>query len=153
MGEENEREVLCRFLGQHSTLTLSTVGEDGSAYVSPLFYFTDPEDPAFSLYWFSDADSCHSRNLERDARVAVAVYEEVEAWREIHGVQMIGAAFSMDDRELRRTVTRRYIERFHLGNIFRVALKASTLYGFRPSRVRYMDNRQGFGYKREFDLP
>ncbi len=150
MGDEAELELLRQFLAEHTTMTLSTVCEDGSGYVSPLFFYFDS---ACSLYWFSDADSRHSLNLERDSRVAVAIYEEVEGWREIHGVQMFGTAFSVDDRELRRTITRHYIERFHLGNIFRVALKASTLYCFRPSRVRYMDNRRGFGYKREIDLP
>lgn len=149
MGEGDEREELRCFLAQHTTMTLSTVCEDGSGYASPLFFYCDSN---CALYWFSDADSRHSRNLEREPRVAVAVYEEVESWREIHGVQMLGTAYSVDDREPRRNIIRRYTERFHLGNIFRMALKTSTLYCFCPRRVRYMDNRRGFGYKREINL-
>ena len=130
-------------LNSESTLTLATCGADGAPYAAPLFYVPD----AGRLYWFSSARSAHSRNLKRDPRASVTVYAATADWRKIRGVQMRGAARVVTDRDLRRTITAAYVERFHLGKIFQTLMTRSRLYCFEPCSIRYIDNTRGFGYK------
>ena len=130
-------------LNSESTLTLATCGPDGAPYAAPLFYLPD----AGRLYWFSSARSAHSRNLKRDPRASVTVYAATADWRKIRGVQMRGAARVVTDRDLRRTITAAYVERFHLGKIFQTLMTRSRLYCFEPCSIRYIDNTRGFGYK------
>lgn len=146
---ETQKAIESLVHGQ-STLVLSTVNADGTPHATPLFYLAGGE---LELYWFSSTSSQHSENLIRSQSVAVAIHASTERWKEICGVQMRGAAENVTDRKIRRDVTRRYCERFHLGRIFRLALSRSSLYVLRPSWIRYIDNSRHFGYRVEINLP
>ncbi len=51
--------------------TLATINADGSPWVTPVqLSFTDG-----SISWHSGIDAIHSRNLERDSRVAIVIVE------------------------------------------------------------------------------
>jgi uncharacterized protein YhbP (UPF0306 family) len=147
---ENSIEQIQQLLRKQSTLSLATVSEDGLPYVTPLFYIADD---SCCLYWFSSASSLHSVHGEINPRAAVTVYGDVEQWEMIRGVQMQGIVAQVKERERRKELTKQYVVRFNLGNIFRMALKASNLYAFQPNHIRYIDNNLGFGYKREIALP
>jgi len=148
--EQDTQAEIRRLLYNQSTFVLSTVNADGTPHATPLFYLATDE---FELYWFSAASSQHSDNLTRDHNVAIALYASTEHWKEICGIQMRGSVEKVRDRIIRRDVTRRYCERFHLGKIFRVALASSSLYVVRPSWIRYIDNSKRFGYRAEIILP
>ena len=140
--------VLALLRGQ-STLMLSTCDEAGWPQATPLFYYVDDD---LGLYWFSAEHSAHSRHVLRDARVAVTVSEPTDQWREIRGVQMRGEA-SVITGSMRKTIKALYCGRFDLGTTFRLAIMQSTLFRFRPSWIRYIDNTRGLGYKFEISLP
>ena len=131
-------------MNSESTLTLATCGADGAPHAASLFYLADDDQ---RLFWFSSARSRHSRNLKRDPRASVTVYAATADWRKIRGVQMRGAARVVTDRDLRRTITAAYVERFHLGKIFQTLMTRSRLYCFEPCSIRYIDNTRGFGFK------
>ncbi len=152
MNEENQetQEAIERLMHSQSTLVLSTVNADGTPHATPLFYLAGAE---LELYWFSAASSQHSDTLTRDRNVAIARYASTEHWKEICGVQMRGTVEKITDRKLRRDVTRRYCDRFDLGQIFRVALARSSLYVLWPAWIRYIDNSKRFGYRSEISLP
>jgi uncharacterized protein YhbP (UPF0306 family) len=141
-------DAIAALLKSQSTMALATVGEDGAARVTPLYYLADEE---LRLYWFSSAASAHSKSLLKNPAVAVAVYRPSEGWREIRGVQMRGVAAVVADRARRRTVAEAYAERFHLGRALRAGMARSRLYAFEPEWVRYIDNSRGFG--RGFEAP
>lgn len=147
--QETQKAIESLVHGQ-STLVLSTVNADGTPHAAPLFYLAGGE---LEFYWFSSTSSQHSVNLIRSRSVAGAIYAPTEHWKEICGVQMRGAVENITDRKVRRDVTHRYCERFHLGRIFRLALSRSSLYVLRPSWIRYIDNSKHFGYRAEIDLP
>jgi hypothetical protein len=147
--QETQRAIE-RLVQSQSTLVLSTVNADGTPHATPLFYLAGAE---LELYWFSDASSQHSGNLGRNCGVAVAVYASTEHWKEIRGVQIRGTVEQITDRKIRRDITLRYSDRFHLGRIFRLALTRSSLYVLRPSWIRYIDNSRHFGYRSEIHLP
>ena len=148
--QQETQKAIERLVHGQSTLVLSTVNTDGTPHAAPLFYLAGG---GLEFYWFSSKSSQHSENLVRSHSAAVAIYASTEYWKEICGVQMRGAVENITDRKLRRDVTRRYCERFHLGRIFRLALSRSSLYLLRPSWIRYLDNSRHFGYRAEIDLP
>jgi len=141
------RELVARLLQSQSTLALATAAADGTPYVAPLFYLVDD---ALRLYWFSSANSRHSRNLKRDPAAAVTVYWPTENWREIRGVQMRGTVSVVSDPARRSAIAAAYSARFQLGTAWRAVQARSRLYEFQPSWVRYLDNSIRFGYRFEF---
>jgi uncharacterized protein YhbP (UPF0306 family) len=128
-------------LREQSTLALATVNEQGLASVAPLYYLVDED---LTLYWVSSGSSEHSRNLLRDSRVAGTVYVETERWKEIRGVQMRGIATVVMEPARRKLILEKYCNRFHLGRVFRLVIRQSTLYAFRPEFFRFIDNTTGF---------
>ncbi len=148
--KQETQKAIERLVHSQSTLVLSTVNPDGKPHATPLFYLAGAE---LELYWFSSDSSQHSGNLTWDHSVAVAIYTSTEHWKEICGVQMRGAVENITDRKIRRNVTRRYCERFHLGQSFRLALARSSLYVLWPAWIRYIDNSKRFGYRSEIQLP
>ena len=143
-------EVVGRLLKGQSTLALASVGADGAPQVAPLFYVCGDD---LRLYWFSSTSSEHSKNVERNSAAAVTVYVPTDQWQEIRGVQMRGRVSVVADGERRGSIQKQYTERFQLGTVFEALIARTTLYEFRPSWVRYIDNSKHVGYKveREFE--
>jgi pyridoxamine 5'-phosphate oxidase-like protein len=52
-------------------MALSTIDDDGGPWTSPVQYQSDSQ---LNLYFASTPDARHVRNIQRDARVAVAIY-------------------------------------------------------------------------------
>jgi len=136
-------------LESQSTMTLATVDDHGQPYATPLFYFPRPD---LTLCWLSSAESRHSVNLRSRPRASVAVYASVNRWEKIRGVQMEGAVQEILDAVERRATLSAYRRRFRLGTVLSLAIAKATLYSFRPSWIRYLDNARGFGYKVELNL-
>lgn len=143
------REAVAQLLVDQSTLVLSTVDTDGTPRATPLFYLPGVN---LELYWFSSGTSVHSRNIDRSSAASVALYAPTERWQEIRGAQLSGSAGRITDHKQRREVTNQYCQRFALGPMLRLAMLRSSLYSFRPTWIRYVDNSRGFGYKYEIWL-
>jgi uncharacterized protein YhbP (UPF0306 family) len=146
----SELELVERFLRSQSALALGTTAADGSPRTAALFYLLQED---LRLYWFSSASSEHSRNLKRDAAASVSVFRNACDWRRIRGVQMRGTVSVVSGRAQRRPIAELYTERFQLGTLFHLGISRSTLFCFRPSWIRYIDNSKRFGYKFEVSLP
>lgn len=142
------REKIAALLKEQSTLALSTVDPAGQGCVAPLFYIADEQ---YSLYWISSESSQHSRNLKLHPNAAVTVFANTEKWQEIRGVQMRGAVMVITDKKQRSELINKYCERFHLKNLFRLAISRSTLFVFQPDHIRYTDNSQKFGFRIELE--
>jgi uncharacterized protein YhbP (UPF0306 family) len=147
--KDRQFELIASLLRGESTLAVATVDERGGPCVAPLFYIADAE---LNLYWFSSAESGHSRNLHPSATVSATVFHHTENWKEIRGVQMRGEVEAVADAERRSAVVKQYCERFRLGRVLQLAIRRSTLYVFRPEWFRYTDNAKHFGYKFELTL-
>lgn len=145
-GARRQLELVASLLGEETTLSLATSGDQGQACVAPLFYIVDKE---LSLYWLSSESSVHSLSLATTPRAAATVYRSVESWKKICGVQMRGTVSKVTEPERRNALIKTYCERFKLGRVLRPVLRLSTLYSFQPDFIRYIDNARGFGYKFE----
>jgi uncharacterized protein YhbP (UPF0306 family) len=135
-------------LSETQTLTLSTLDRDGKPRATPLFFAYDHQ---VSLFFLSDHDSQHCRNLEHEPSAAAAVYPSVSDWRELRGLQIKGLAFPLADPE-REPALALYAARFPFIDSLADVVARSRIYRLRPMWVRLIDNRRAFGYKREWDL-
>lgn len=144
---EAMRPTLRAFLAAQSTLALGTLGPR-SPQVAPLFFVADD---AFNLYWISDPESRHSRNLIAQEMVAATIFANTWDYAAIQGVQIEGRAGPVYDPEERAQALERYAAKFPFVNErFGAVIAQSTVYVLRPRWLRWIDNTRRFGYKQEF---
>lgn len=113
---------------------IGTVTPRGGAYVHTAYFAWSPE---FDLFWLSDLDAEHSRNLRADPTAAIAVFDSTQSWGgSDRGIQLFGSA-----RETRGSVTRdaerTYATRFPAyepGD-----LREYRFYRFRPRKMKLFD--------------
>jgi uncharacterized protein YhbP (UPF0306 family) len=141
--------ALLALLEETHSLSLATLEPDGAPRSTPLYFAPDPQ---LRLIFLSDAKSRHARNLRRDSRASVSLYPETEGWREIRGLQMKGSVEPVPEQELDAALSR-YKARFPFMARWRGLIANSTVYRFCPHWVRLIDNREGFGHKREWTRP
>ena len=150
------REQVDAFLAGQSTLALSTVSAGGNPHVAPLFFVhTFAPSGALRVYWLSDPKSRHSVHLSASPAAAATVYAPVWEWREIRGVQIEGRAVPVHEDEERARVLALYRAKFPFVTAvtFAVLVRRATLYALHVAWLRWLENAQGFGHKREFQLP
>jgi general stress protein 26 len=88
----NDTELQARVrqaLERTDVMALSTIDEDGGPWTSPVQYQWDSQ---LNLYFASMPDARHVRNIQRDARVAVAIYNMPGPPGGNLGLQIRGAA-------------------------------------------------------------
>ena len=135
-------------LAETHSLTLATIDPDGRPRATPLFFAFDDQ---AGLFFLSDRETQHCRNLRRDPSAAASLYPEVADWREIRGLQIRGLASAIPASE-RAPALALYTTRFPFLGELNTIVSRSEIYRLRPTWVRLIDNRQGFGYKREWNL-
>jgi uncharacterized protein YhbP (UPF0306 family) len=136
-------------VAESTTLTLATLDPDGTPRATPLFFAADD---GLNLYFLSDPDSQHARNLRRDPQAAVGLYPRVTDWRQIRGLQMKGRVDVVPQGEHDACMAI-YRARFPFLAELPEAVSGSKLYCFAPGWIRLVDNRQGFGHQQEWRLP
>jgi len=144
------REKVGAYLGAHRVLVLCTHGPEGP-WASPVYYASDS---SLSLYFFSDPETRHGRNLARRGWASGAVTEEYERWEEIQGVQLEGPVDVLTGPE-REAALRVYLCKYPWaraflspeGAFFAAVGSKMALYRLRPVRAGFTDNRQGFGHR------
>lgn len=135
-------------LAETQALTLATLDPDGRPRATPIFFaFDDRAD----LIFLSDPQTQHCRNLEREPSASAALYPEVSDWRGLRGLQIKGVASSVPASD-REAALSQYTARFPFVLELTDVVSQSEVYRLRPTWVRLIDNRQGFGYKREWTL-
>ncbi len=150
MDQEPRREALT-YLETHNTLTVATIGPDGP-WAAALFYVND----GFDLYWLSDPQTRHSKNIARNRRVAVTIQEDYRDWRVIRGIQMEGTAEEAGPLRDALHPMGLYAAKYpFLGDWQKPppslarALGVARMYRFRPTHVLFIDNTRGFGHRQE----
>lgn len=113
--------------------SLATVSPGGRAHINHMYFAWNAR---FDVFWVSDADSIHSRNLLRNSSAAVTVYASDQTWgRPDRGITLDGTAAVTRLAEAAAVYSRRFPEYSpesyeHLG-----------VYRFRPRTVKLFDER------------
>lgn len=145
-----EFEIAVRGLfGEVAPMTLATCSGDApwatDVYFAPC---------GLDLVFFSSAESRHCRNLAANPSCAATVHAPAPTWRDIRGVQMEGVAGPAASVGGKAEAFIAYVKKFPfahelLANPTEVTRKLFTAspHVFRPSRIRYLDNRLGIGVR------
>lgn len=141
---------------QVSTLTLATTGPEGVPHAAPLYFvatgrLTDTAQP-LRLYFFSDPNSRHGQHLAQRPQAAAALYPESDSWLTIRGLQMHGEVRPVEPGPEWEQAWAAYESKFPFVRDLQSVVARNTLYAFFPSWVRRVDNRQGFGFKEEYEI-
>lgn len=148
-----------QLLKEHKTLTLATCS-DNQPHAASLYFANDAD---LNLYFVSDPETRHARDLIANPDVAVTINEDHFPWRQLRGLQIRGRARQVP-AEKRDTVLDLYLERFEdIAALFasptgseeqKIAerLAGGTFFEIIPDWIRVIDNREGFAYRQEFDI-
>ena len=146
-------EAVATFLAEHHVMTLATHGDDGP-WAAAVFYAHD----GGAFDFLSSPETRHARHLARDPRCAATIQPDVAEWARIRGVQLEGRVreLSGDDARLAHE---RYGRKFPLVADLASAPRAIALafakvrwYRLEADRLRFIDNRRGFGHRETVEL-
>ena len=135
-------------LSESSTMTLSTLDPDGSPRSTPLYFVSDDR---YKLYFISDSESIHSKNLSRNSHSSVAIYPHEPSWEKLRGMQMKGHSYKLKQTKLDQII-QLYTLRFPFVAQLQSLLSQSQIYFFSPEWIRLIDNRVRLGFSREWSL-
>jgi uncharacterized protein len=144
--EEFEQAVR-DILEQVPVVTLATCA-DGVPWATDLYFAAQGR----RLVFLSSPTSRHCRNLAAQPACAATIHPVVSSWRDIRGVQMEGRAEALAELLEKASAMAAYVTKFpfvadlltHPGEVARKAAGV-TPHVFIPKRIRYLDNRLGFG--------
>jgi flavin prenyltransferase len=131
-------------------MTLATRGAEGEPHAAPVYFAAEGE---LCFYFFSDPASQHGQDVAADARAAGAIHPLVAGWQEIRGLQMRGRVRTVAQGAEWERAWQLYRAKFPFVEKLKEAIAGSQLYAFVPDWIRLVDNRKGFGYKDERELP
>ncbi|MFI4859173.1 MAG: pyridoxamine 5'-phosphate oxidase family protein [Phycisphaerales bacterium JB063] len=151
MHDEDIYPHISAFLVGHRTLSLSTADAEGSPHAANVQYVSDD---AWNLYWVSSPESGHSQHLAGRPHAAVTVYAPTQSPDQIHGLQFHGKAYAMRNPSAIALARKLYEATypFTADPPYRDAIDRQAFYRFRPTWLRWIDNRRGFGWKYEKTL-
>ena len=132
-----------------STMTLATSGEQGEVHAADVYFACDEH---LTLYFFSSADSQHSRDIHRNPGAAATIHADGEGWRGILGLQLRGDCAEVTTPKIWEQAWKIYLEKFPFVDELEEAIKVNQLFCFVPRWIRLVDNNQGFGYKEEWQV-
>lgn len=138
-----------RFLAQRISMSVATTSPTGAPSEADVYFVSDAD---LNLYFYSDPASRHSRNIQRDPRVAVTMRAESMDWHEIQGLQVDGVAHVIDEPHVRTRAWDEMCEKFPFYRSFTDAVASLKMYCVTPKRIRWIDNSVSFGHKEDFDL-
>ncbi len=145
-------DEIAAFLAGQNTAGLATVADDGSPHAANVWYAPDDR---LNLYFVSSPASAHSRHLARHPQAAVTVFAPTDRPQDIRGLQMQVLCVALSDPVARRAGLEVYTRRYPFVDrvpALRQRLEVECLYQARPTWLRWIDNRRGFGFKVEVSL-
>jgi len=146
------KQTVLAYLRDHNTLTLATTGPDGP-WAAAVFYVND----GFDLYFLSEPDTRHSRNVAANPQVSATIHEDYTNWRLIQGIQLEGRCEMIGAPAKGLRAMRLYIEKYPFIDSLAAApelaraLAKTRFYRIRPTRLYFIDNTQGFSHREEVD--
>lgn len=109
---------------------MATVSSGGRAHINHMYFALNDR---FEVFWYSDEDSVHSRNLARNPSAAITIYDSHQVnGRPDRGIQLFGIAAIAKVEEASRLYKRRFRA---------VDPSAYSAYRFRPRTVKLFDER------------
>lgn len=132
-------ERIVKFIRRHHVMTLATVGGEGKAYCSNIFYSYITSGNKF--VFTTETRTRHGAEMAENAEVAASVVLETRNVGKVQGLQIAGRVRLAEGEEL-RDARKSYLLRFPYAVVAEL-----TLWVLEPSFMKLTDNRLGFGKK------
>lgn len=157
---EDLRLRIRQMLEAHSTLTLATQGSGEGPWAAAVFYASDE---LLRLCFVSDGRTRHGRDLAVQPHAFAAINDDVASWDDVRGLQLEGETEVLAGSE-REAALGCYLEKFadvrrlfeaprdEHERVIGARLRGANFYRLTPRWIRLIDNREGFGWKRELTL-
>ena len=142
------------FLSLCRTATLATVDDEGHPHAANVQVV---HGPGWALQWTSAPASAHSQHLGDRPHVAMTLYAHRDDPASIHGLQLHGRVdppVGVDHPDW-PTLWDRYVGKYGFVAStpkLKKAAERQRFYVFRPTWLRWIDNRRAFGWKSEKTL-
>jgi uncharacterized protein len=141
-------------LAQSRTATLATVDAQAHPHAANIQFAHDDH---LRLYFVSNHDAAHSQHIALNPSVALTIYHHNDQNpANIHGLQLHGQAKALTNDTQRNHALTLYTARFPFitsDPTLLAAVHQQTFYSITPTWLRLIDNRKGFGWKMEIDMP
>lgn len=138
------------YLASHQVMTLSVSTTD-HVWASAMFYVN----LEFMLYFLSAGRTRHARYIAENPKVAATIQEDYSEWREIKGIQLEGAVRQLTGSDRKKAIAL-YRDKYPFvattAGVIGAALAKVNWYQISPSRLYYIDNSRGFGFREEISL-
>ena len=143
-------------LGKNKLLTLSTI-KNNQPHSNTAYYAFDKN---FNLYIWSEKASAHSKNILKNKKVAVNIFDSEQKWGSLlQGVQAMGIAKPVNNKELIKAGLS-YLKRFPASlkmvknpGGFHHKIFESQLYKIKLNKIKVFDERTfGKGESRNISL-
>ena len=132
------------FIGEHHVMTIACASPQGAEGAQELwcahaFYVFDPQEEGFIIT--SEAKTLHAQLFLENPQVTGSIVLETEEIGKIRGLQFAGTVRRCDGGLFDRCRLK-YIKRFPYA-----VFKGGEVWLILPDRMKYTDNRLGFGKK------
>jgi uncharacterized protein YhbP (UPF0306 family) len=144
-------KALTDLLGDSTTCSLATIDNNGAPHAANVnFAFDSTAD----VYFLSAPHSQHIQHIATNPTVAATAYAPFARASEIRGVQLHGTVQPVDNATLPiEQLWQLLTERFPDIADMEARARSQQFYRLRPTWVRLIDNRNGFGWKAETAWP
>jgi len=137
VAEARMRKAAQRLLEASTLCAIATVGPDASAYVNTAYFAFSPE---LEIVWMSEPHAQHSRNIQAQGTVAIAVFDTTQSWgKPDRGIQLFGSAREVAEPD---AVDPKAIYASRFPDYQPGEFTAYRLYAFRPRRIKLFDERE-----------
>lgn len=127
------------FITEHHVLTVACASKEGALWCANAFYVFDPQEPGFIIT--SEEKTQHAQLFLENPQVTGSVVLETEQVGKIQGLQFAGTVRRCDGGLFDRCRLL-YLKRFPYA-----ILKGGEVWMIRLDRLKFTDNRLGFGKK------
>ncbi|MDZ4164693.1 MAG: pyridoxamine 5'-phosphate oxidase family protein [Smithellaceae bacterium] len=151
-----KEKIILDYLRSHNTIALSSAG-DGLPHGATLFYLNI----GFILYFLTDPDTRHGRNMAGNPAVAATIDEDYDNWLDIKGIQLEGTARTVGTIIENGSLALAYARKFPAVKDFLFSPQKQGLaimqkitkvlfYELTPRRIYFINNAVSFGHRDEF---
>lgn len=142
-----EQTILFADILDLPAMTIATVGKDTVPHAATVYFAADS---SLNFYFLSAKHSQHIQDLVNNTQAAVTIFPIISKWQEIRGLQMLGNVQEVSG--VIKQAKEWAILAIKFPDILGLDIEIlrNQLYVFKPTWIRLIDNRDGFGSKREW---
>ena len=140
------------FLQKCKTASIATINNQGLPNAANIQYVCDEK---WNIYYVSSPTATHSQNITQNPNVAITIYDRADNFKQIHGLQITGQCHIVEPGQPYKHAYKIFANKYpFVATVaaIRQRLEKEQFYCITPTWLRWIDNRNYFGFKVEISL-